>query len=144
MFILLALELVNRNTHHLCSHLGLRIVVREPRCSLEDSVWKGTCPRFDEGKGHGVAVCSSHDPPLPTTTAGVALKIQLACREGIARFAVGCQHQDPRGCPPPTIPPGTLTLKGAQPSHVHNVRGLGALECFLKSRLAETTESEAS
>ena len=35
-------------------------------------------------------------------------------------------------------------LKRAQPSHVHNVRGLGALERFLKSRLAETMESEAS
>ena len=86
----------------------------EPRCCLEgpvDSVWRGTCPRFDEGTGREIAVCSSHDPPLPTTTAGIALKIQLECREGIARFAVGCQHQDPRGCPPPNIPPGTLTLE---------------------------------
>lgn len=35
VFTLLALELVNRNTHHLCSHLGLRIVIRQSSCSLE-------------------------------------------------------------------------------------------------------------
>ena len=93
-----------------CSHLGLRSLTVPWRGPV-DSVWRGTCPRFDEGKGREIAVCSSHDPPRPTTTAGIALKIQLACREGIARFAVGRQHQDPRGCPPPNIPPGTLTLE---------------------------------
>lgn len=109
VFTLLARELVNRNTHRLCSHLGLRRLA-VPWKGPVDSVWRGTCPYFDEGKGLGIAVCSSHDPPLPTITTDIALKIQFTCREGIARFAVGCQHQDPRGCSPPNIPPGTLTL----------------------------------
>lgn len=44
-------------------------------------------------------VCS-----CPTTATGVALTIQLPYREGFARLAAGCQHQDPRGPSPPTRP----------------------------------------
>lgn len=44
-------------------------------------------------------VCS-----CPTTATGVALTIQLLYREGFARLAAGCQHQDPRGPSPPTRP----------------------------------------
>lgn len=44
-------------------------------------------------------VCS-----CPTTATGVALTIQLPYREGFARLAAGCQHQDPRGPSPPTPP----------------------------------------
>lgn len=81
---------------------------------------------------------------------GVALKIRLRYREGCARSAVRCLHQDPPGASPPTRPTGHLRLfepkflLGAQPSLVRNLRGLGSLWRFLKSRLAETMESEAN
>ena len=56
----------------------------------------------------------------------------------------------PTKASPPTCPTRHLrlfepkVLLGAQPSLVRDLRGLGSLWLFLKSRLAETMESEAN
>lgn len=79
------------------------------------SVRIGTCSHLDEGED---PVCV----PMPHYHHGVTLKIQLLYQEGLAGFAAGHQHQDPRGSCLPTRPTGHLdssnqsSLQGHSPA----------------------------